>query len=179
MSPADTVFAGLLGEAFADLAAPVRALHASDGPPCWQGQCVVSRGSHPLARLCAWAARLPPAGQGVPTTVQFQRRSDQEIWTRRFGAAAMRSRMWPHHGRLRERLGLVQFDFGLSVSNGGIVWNTLGVRVFGLLPLPAAWFARVHCRESADALGRYTFDVQASLPWIGPVVRYQGWLLPG
>lgn len=178
MSADDSVFAALLGKDFAGLAAPVRALHALDGRPCWRGQCVVSRGTHPLARLCAWAARLPPAGKGVPTTVQFQRQRGQEIWTRHFGTAQMRSRMWPHRGCLRERLGLVQFDFALSASAGDILWHTKRVRVFGLLPLPARWFARVQCREGHDARGRYTFDVQASLPWIGLIVRYQGWLLP-
>lgn len=179
MTAPRSVFEQLLGPAAVQQLLPaVQALHRIDGASHWQGECVVSRGRHPLARLCAWAARLPPSGQALLTTVDFQRSAQRETWTRNFGGALMRSTMWPQHGRLREHLGLVQFDFALHAQDGQIHWNTVAVRVLGVLPLPAAWFARVQCTEAADAQGRYTFDVRASLPWIGRIVRYQGWLLP-
>jgi hypothetical protein len=44
-----------------------------------------------------------------------------------------------------------------------------------VLPLPAAWFAGVRCRERARN-GRYEFLVEATLPLAGPLVRYEGWL---
>jgi hypothetical protein len=172
------LFAQLLGDGFAQLPDQVRALHGLHAPTRWAGECVVVRGGNPLARLCGWAARLPAAGSGLPTCVVFARSASAETWSRDFAGAAMRSRMWAHRGRLRERLGLLQFDFALGSSAAGIQWETAGVRLFGLLPLPAAWFARVQCLESEDAQGRYTFDVSAQLPLIGQVVRYQGWLLP-
>lgn len=52
-----------------------------------------------------------------------------------------------------------------------------GVRAFGLLPLPSGWFEGVRCREREHA-GRYEFLVEARLPLIGLVVRYDGWLEP-
>jgi len=48
------------------------------------------------------------------------------------------------------------------------------VRVLGI-PLPAAWFAGVHAREY-ERDGRYRFDVVATLPLIGLLVHYHGWL---
>ena len=176
---ADSVFAQLLGDDFQQLAPIVAQLHRLDGPGHWQGECVIQRGRHPLARLCGWAARLPRDGQALATTVTLQRSAGQETWTRNFGGVPMRSRMWPWQGRLRERLGLVQFDFQLGVQAGALTWNTRGVRVLGIVPLPAAWFAGVRCTEAVDGQGRYTFDVQARLPLVGLIVHYQGWLLPG
>jgi hypothetical protein len=41
--------------------------------------------------------------------------------------------------------------------------------------LPVSWFANTFAVE-AMIKGRYTFDVRASLPWIGPLIRYRGWL---
>ena len=175
---AASVFAQLLGTGFQHLSPIVARLHHLDGPTQWQGQCVIERGRHPLARLCAWAARLPPGGQALATTVTLQRRAGQETWTRHFGGVPMRSTMWPWQGRLRERLGLVQFDFQLAVQDGALTWNTRAVRLLGIVPLPAAWFAGVQCTEAADEQGRYTFDARASLPLIGPIVHYRGGLLP-
>jgi len=48
------------------------------------------------------------------------------------------------------------------------------VQVLGLR-LPAAWFEGVSARESEHD-DRYHFDVGASLPLAGLLVRYRGWL---
>ena len=58
--------------------------------------------------------------------------------------------------------------------DGAIVWRVVRVSAFGL-PLPARWFTGVGARESAED-GRYRFDVWASLPFIGLLVHYRGWL---
>ena len=46
-----------------------------------------------------------------------------------------------------------------------------------LLPLPASLFEGVRCREFEQD-GRYRFEVEARLPLVGRVIRYEGWLLP-
>ena len=45
------------------------------------------------------------------------------------------------------------------------------------LPLPASLFDGVRCREFEQD-GRYRFLVDARLPAVGRVVRYEGWLEP-
>jgi len=167
------LFEQVLGPAFATLPAPVRALHRAQGERRHRGEVEVERGRTPLARLCAWATRLPPAGHG-PVRVDIDAAPDGERWTRRIGGRAMPSRLWREGDVLCERLGLATFGFRLEVIEQAIAWRVARVRVLGL-PLPAAWFGGVGARESADG-GRYRFDVRAALPLAGLLVHYRGWL---
>ena len=48
----------------------------------------------------------------------------------------------------------------------------------GPLRLPLRLAPQAPARAYADEEGRYRFDVSIALPWIGPLVRYQGWLEP-
>lgn len=168
------LFAGLLGEAFRTLPPPLRRLHERTGTTRWHGEVEVVRGRSLLARLCGWATRLPPAGTG-PIAVEIVVDAGREQWTRHVARHAMRSRLRAVDGLLDERLGLVDFRFRLSSVDHDIVWTVVGVRVFGLLPLPASWFSQVRARESADG-ERYRFEVTAALPLAGPLVHYRGWL---
>lgn len=171
------LFAQVLGPAFARLPPALRTLHSV---PQWQryvGQAEVRRGRHPLLPLCAWLARLPPAGATLPIEVTFSADAQGERWQRRFGTHAMPSRLWLQDGRLRERLGAVEFEFALRVDAAAIVWSAARAWAFGVLPLPRRWLAGVHCRES-ERDGRYAFLVEVALPWIGPFIRYEGWLEP-
>jgi len=171
------LFERLLGDAFATLAPDVRAVHALDGPASWSGAADIERGAHPLARLCAAIAGLPPTARAVPTTVRFSASAKGETWCRDFGGTPMTSRLRACNGRLCERLGPMAFEFALAARHGEIHWRAVGARLFGVLPLPARWFAEIRCREREQA-GRYEFLVEARLPWLGPLIRYEGWLAP-
>lgn len=176
-SAAPPLFARVLGqEAFARLPAPVRALHDAQQDTCWAGSGEVIRGDHPLVLPLAWAARLPPSGV-VPVRVGFVRAGGLERWQRRFGHHRMDSTLWQHGRLLRERLGLVTFDFSLRADAAGLVWSVEAVRTCGVR-LPRRWFARTRAFESTDA-GVYVFDVDVVLPWVGLLVRYHGRLQPG
>lgn len=167
------LFPAVVGDAFASLPAAVRALH--DGSGRWIGEATVERGRGLLSRLCAWATRLPPEG-AHPVVVEIVAAHDGERWTRRYGSAhAMPSRLWRARGVLCERLGPVTLRYRMTVENGALVWRVIGIRVLGLLPLPARWFTGVAPRESEED-GRYRFDVRARLPGVGLLVHYRGWL---
>ena len=75
-----------------------------------------------------------------------------------------------------ERLGLLRFQFRLVAGDGGIEWQVVAVRLFGL-PLPRRWFREVSAREFEQE-GRYRFEVGAGLPLLGRIVDYSGWLDP-
>lgn len=167
------LFERLLGDAFTTLAPRVRKLHRDVGTRRYRGEVVVARGRHVLARLCAWATRLPPAGTG-PIEVEIAADASGERWSRHVGGHVMRSFLRERDGCLHERLGLVTFVFRLRAREGAIDWSVIGVRALGL-PLPARWFNGVAAREGEDA-GRYTFDVRAALPLAGLLVHYRGWL---
>lgn len=167
------LFQHVLGDVFDRLPATVRALHSGEGRQRYRGEVEVSRGQHPLARLLAWATRLPPAGKG-DIEVEIDAGGHVERWTRHVGGHAMPSRLWAQDLLLCERLGLARFGFRLTLEEGVLVWRVERMRALGL-PLPARWFYGVTARESEDA-GRYRFEVQASLPVAGLLVHYLGWL---
>ncbi|HEU4663586.1 MAG TPA: DUF4166 domain-containing protein [Dokdonella sp.] len=168
-----SLFERLLGSAFDTLDPSVRTLHRARGTRRYAGEVEVERGVHPLATLCARATHLPPAGRG-PIEVAIVAEAAGERWSRRVGTRVMRSRLWQRDGLLHERLGAVTFAFRLQARDGAIEWTVARVRALGL-PLPSRWFAAVGACE-ADRDGRYTFDVRASLPRVGLLVRYRGWL---
>lgn len=172
-APAPLLFPSLLGDGFDELPSRVRALHLREGRQHLSGEVEVERGSGWLSRACAWATRLPPAGSG-PIGVEIVAVPGGERWTRSIAGHVMASRLWSRDGLLREKLGLVTFAFQLSVEDAAIVWRATGAWVFGL-PLPAAWLEGVAACESQRD-GRYHFDVFATLPRVGLLVRYRGWL---
>jgi hypothetical protein len=169
----DALFQRVLGTGFDSLSPLLKALHLAPGLRLYRGQVQVERGAHPIARVLAWATRLPPAGQGE-VRVEIDAREQCEKWTRHIHGHAMPSRLWSADGLLYERLGLATFGFRLSVERGAIVWRVARVAALGL-PLPARWFDGVIAHESVEA-GRYCFDVRAALPVAGLLVRYRGWL---
>lgn len=168
-----TLFERLLGSAFDTLGPRVRELHLDTGTRRYAGEVEVERGRHPLAALCAWATRLPPAGRG-PIEVEIAADAVGECWSRHVGAHVMRSRLWEQGGLLHERLGAATFVFRLVARGGALEWTVVRASALGL-PLPARWFSAVAARE-ADGGGRYTFEVTAALPIAGLLVRYRGWL---
>lgn len=176
-----TLYQTLLGAAFFRLPDTLRALHGVHGAARYSGEVTVVRGSSLLSRLCARMAGLPRAMADAPVTVEFASGPRGEIWARTFGApprvSRMRSKLWHRDGQLRERLGPLQFRFVLHTWDGTIFWNVVGVRLLGILPLPAALFRDVRCNER-QVDGRYAFEVDAAMPLVGRIVHYRGWLLP-
>lgn len=172
-----TLFQQALGAAFFRLPESLRRLHAGRGRFSYAGCATIERGRRPLARLCAWVAGLPAAGEEVATRVEFDCRPNRETWRRDFGGARMTSSLSFHDGLLRERIGPIQFRFALHANAGVIWWTVAGARLFGILPLPALMFDGVRCREYEQD-DRYRFEVDASLPVAGRIIRYAGWLEP-
>jgi len=170
--PPDALFPRVLGEAFARLPLSVRRFHLAPGR--WRGEAEVERGDGVLSRLFALLTQLPPRGHH-PVQVEVCEIGDGERWSRRYGDGhTMRSRLWCHDGRLRERLGPILFEYAMHADAEALVWRVDRVRALGL-PLPVRWFAGVVARETSRE-GRYRFDVRAEMPWIGLLVHYRGGL---
>ena len=172
-----TLFQQALGAAFFNLPTSVRRLHAVRGTARYAGIASIERGRNPLARLCANIAGLPATMREVPITVEFVADAKSEAWHRDFGGTRMHSRLAFRDGLLRERIGPLQFRHVLLANAGAIWWRVESVRLLGVLPLPARWFRGVRCREREHA-DRYEFLVEAALPLVGQVIRYEGWLEP-
>jgi Domain of unknown function (DUF4166) len=170
------LFASLLGKNFEALPTIVQQVH-SGKTLMLTGTARVTRGPGLLSRLFALAARLPAAIDETPVQVHIERLSHlNESWQRQFGPSKMPSLLsGTPDGSIRERLGLVCFDFQLQTCADlqGFDWIVKRVRVFGLLPMPASWFSEVRAKSYAED-GRYRFLVHAQMPIIGLLVRYEG-----
>lgn len=170
-----SLFLNLLGTQADALPSQVRRLHALPMPVELRGRAQASAARGLLARLCAFVAGLPRADGEVPACVRLVSPSPGvEIWTREFGTSTFRSRLRAVNGELHEQLGPVRIRFRLHGDAQGIVWAPLAIDVLRI-PLPRRLLACVFARESEHD-GRYRFDVAAALPWIGLIVRYEGWL---
>ncbi len=164
----------LLGERFETLPPRVRELHDVVGASTWSGRADVERGRSLAARVVATLFGLPPAGHDQALRVTFQVDGNREIWSRMFGNAVFRSVQYERGGLLNERVGPSTFVFALDTSADGMALVLRGVRFLGV-PLPRFLAPSVRTFES-ERDGRYRFEVEASLPLLGRIVRYVGWL---
>ena len=161
---------------FATLPGPVKDLHAVMTQRRWQGRARVTRGRGMLARIVAVVMRFPPMVADTPLTVTMDRRGEVEVWTRDFAARRFRSTLRLHRGQMTERFGLLTFAIALQVRDGALHYPVVKGWFCGM-PLPRWSLPRSDTVESAEG-ARATFDVGLSLPMVGAIVRYQGWLEP-
>ena len=158
---------------FSDLPEALRRIHDPRSKQL-NGRCDVERGGNWLVRWLAPSASLPPSGGDVPLIVSIRVDEQGETWTRNFGGHRMQSRLWVRDSLLAERLGAITLLFVLTAVEGRIEWRVAAARFLGM-PLPMSWFVGASATE-AIIDGRYTFDVSATLPLVGLLVRYRGWL---
>lgn len=143
----------------------VRRFHERAGR--FHGRAVVS------TRRLAWLLGLPSRSGECEIAVDVWRDEGGEIWTRYFPPRPMRSGLRVEGDLLVERLGLATLRFRLHASFEALEWECVGVSVLGV-PLPPRWFRVIACESARD--GRYRFIAGASLPGVGELVRYEGWL---
>lgn len=174
--PSPPLYRSLLGPAFDRLPAKVRELHTVHGRTIWVGEADVSRGASRLARFGGWLAGLPPAGRAVPVTVTFTAERGGETWHRSFGGKTFISHQRAHYDRIIERAGLVTLTMRPSVVDGHLELTLLAMRILGV-SVPAPLRPVIRTREF-EHQHRYMFDVEASLPRFGLIIRYNGWLMP-
>ena len=163
-----------MDDSFDNLPEALRRIHDSRSKQLL-GRCAVERGGHWLVRWLAPMASLPPATDDTALSVGILVDAQGETWNRTFGDHRMQSRLRARGALLAERLGATTLLFTLLAVDERIEWRVVGARFFGV-PLPVSWFAGAIATE-AIVDGRYTFDVCATLPIIGLLVRYRGWLV--
>ena len=178
---ADSAYPTVLGSAFDRLPPVMQSLHRPGPRAVWRGEAEVRRGRGRIAALIASIFGFPEAGGAVPVEVTFTTDANgRETWSRRFGGRLMQSTQEAGTGRdqhlIVERFG--PFAFALA-----LVWDDSRLRIiprhwrlFGL-PLPRALMPVDDSHETLRD-GSFRFHVEISVPLIGEVVRYDGWLLP-
>ncbi|WP_297589640.1 DUF4166 domain-containing protein [Roseibium sp.] len=176
--PSPILFQKALGLEFNALPAPVQSLHTVFDRRTWKGRARISRGTSILGNLLCRFIGFPPENDDTPVTVTIERRGDREIWQRHFGAKKFKSvlslRDNEQAGHIRERFGPLQFDIDLRLHENRLHFPVSRGTLFGL-PLPR-WLLPVSEATETARDGRFHFDVKLSLPGLGLLVRYQGWL---
>lgn len=175
-TPVVPLFQTALGDGILALPDVVQDLHGVLHRRRWAGRAVITRGRGFLARLICRIVGFPPAGQDAEVEVSMHRSGQTEHWVRNFGGKQFRSALTVSKaGGVWERFGLFTFEIALEVSDGRLGYPVRRARLFGL-PWPMVLTPKSDTFEAADADGRATFDVAISLPIVGQLIHYQGWL---
>jgi Domain of unknown function (DUF4166)/Saccharopine dehydrogenase NADP binding domain len=171
----------VLGDAWMQLAAEVRAMHAAPGNA--RGRASVERGTGLASQAVARLFGFPRAATDIPVEVTFTDTVGDvasETWRRRFGEGSFSSEQSLGAGRddglIVERFGPFKFGLAVVVENGRLNlvvrrWSAFGV------PMPQVLAPTGVAYEYAEG-GRFRFHVKIALPVIGLIVRYRGFLVP-
>lgn len=159
------------------LPATVWQLHETAG--LYSGRCQIERGKGWLIGFALRMGRFPPSGADVPVTVRTSETKQGWIWERDFDGHKTRSSL-----TYDQRTGCVREDFGRmtiwlkpELSETGLKIGIRGLTIFGL-PVPAFLLPCSSTVERQDEQGRFRFDVSATAPGLGLLIRYRGWLTP-
>jgi hypothetical protein len=159
--------------------AAVREAHAPDPARELLGEVDIDGAENPFGHAIAWIIGFPSTGRGLKASVTIEREGAGEVWVRRFGTATFASHLSEvGPGKLAERFGPITFDLAPSADAQGFKLAIVRARL-GELPLPRFLTPQTDAGGNVDGNGRYRFDVAISLPFIGRLVRYRGWLTPG
>jgi len=174
----DSVFAHLLGDAWAALPAAVRGFHQSTDAR-YAGTALVRGADHLPARLLRRMFGFPRPGASVPVHIHVRREGDGERWSRRFGDRAFASCFRREAGDtlLAERFGPFRFHFALAVADGRMHWHFRRWSL-GSLPLPHALGPRIESWEAEDGNGAFRFYSHADFPLLGRLIHYDGIVVP-
>ncbi|WP_027243476.1 DUF4166 domain-containing protein [Leisingera daeponensis] len=144
-------------------------------PPARSQGVVTVEGGNRWARLLAGLAGFPPPMPRTRFRLDVAQQGRGHVWQRSFGKYQTRSRLRfdPHKGQAVERFGPVELELAASVQQGALVVTVEKARLFGL-PLPRALCPQSASMEYETPEGHLGFDISASLPRIGLLVRYSG-----
>jgi hypothetical protein len=172
-----SLYRRVLGGTYEEMPMPWRALHDS-GVSTWKGQCRCDPAETWVGRAVSRLFQFPASESEAPISVAFTMSGAGEIWTRRIGRRVMRSRQYigvrGKRGAVVEQFGPLAFDLDLPIEKGRMDLVMTGARFVGFA-LPRWCWPRIRAFETG-AEGKFRFDVEISLPAVGRLVRYRGWL---
>jgi hypothetical protein len=169
-----SLFRGVLGPRFDELAPALRRFHALAGPHVLCGVVETDPPASTLGRALAWCVGSPRRTTTGPLRFELDAAPGIETWIRHFPGRTMRSRLLLADGQVEERLGAARLVFALEVDGGRLRMRLLRLRFLGLT-CPAWLRPRVVALETGEG-DRLHFHIEAHVPMLGQVVGYRGWL---
>ena len=155
----------------------VRDLHSGEGR--YSGRCSIQRGRGVLVALALRIGRFPPAGEDLPVTLTIRKSGAYWQWERDFAGHKTRSRITfdPLCGMVREQIGGLTIWLQPVRTDKGLTIEIRRLALFGI-PCPGFLLPRSGSTEAEDVQLRFRFDISATAPGLGHLIRYQGWLEP-
>ncbi len=180
--PSMPLYRNILGNAWDRLPAEIRSMHDVDDAEIVHGRARVTRGESKIAQKIADLFGFPAADEDIAVSVQFTAKDGTEKWTRTFGDKSFSSTQHAGKGHwqrlLIERFGPLQFAMALVLESDNRLRLVLRHwRAFGI-PIPLCLCPKSDSYETVGN-GKFRFNVRISLPMIGLIVHYQGWLRKG
>jgi len=172
-----------MGAAFERLAPALARFHSLSGTHRLQGHVQVDAPATWAARLLAFALGAPQRAAQGEITFELDARPAAERWTRRFPTQTMQSTLREAAGQVSgqvagqvvEHLGAARLTFALQEAEGRLVMQLQQLHFCGIA-CPAWLRPQVVAQETGIGEALH-FKVQATVPWIGRVVSYQGHLV--
>lgn len=174
-----SLYRRVLAEKFETLPRAIKEAHAFQGQQYLSGEADVCCNETMIGTLLLRLLGLPRSGKGQTASIQFEEDGQGERWHRRFGRDNFSSRVKLHEtkpGPIVETMGGVSAVIGLQVLPEGLRWDIESLSLLGL-PLPRC-IAPVTQATEREVDGLYRFDVSITLPLLGPLITYRGWLQP-
>jgi hypothetical protein len=170
----NSLYQQVMGSAFAQLPVVLQRFHSLDGSHTLYGSVEVEPPESFGARWIARGLGAPLEAQKGPIRFELVADAASEIWTRHFPGKTMTSRLTVVHGQIAERLGAARLGFELEGGADKLEMRLVWLRFLGL-PCPR-WLLPSIIAEEAATEGRLHFRVRASLPLLGVVTGYWGYL---
>ncbi len=168
-----------MGPAFQRLAPALARFHSLSGTHRLQGRVQVDAPATWSGRLLALALGAPQRAAEGTITFELDARPAAERWTRRFPVQTMQSTLREVTGQVAgqvvEHLGAARLTFALHEAEGRLVMQLQQLHFCGIA-CPQWLRPRVVAEETGIGEALH-FKVQATVPWVGRVVSYQGHLL--
>lgn len=171
-----SLYQRVLGGDFDRLPEVLRRFHGAPSGATARGTFRVERGAGRVRNWLATRAGLPLPGEAVALRLDVTVQGDEELWTRTFGAAPLRTRQRERKGRLVELHPPWALCIRLSASEDGMQLDHEAITWHGLR-LPRCCAPDVTTTVQAQGKGWFV-AVSVSLPVLGMVCRYSGEVHP-
>ncbi|PQA78399.1 DUF4166 domain-containing protein [Rhodoferax sp. TS-BS-61-7] len=168
------MYRSVMGDAFNRLATPVQQFHSFEGLQEFHGEVQVAEPASVLAKLLAIFLGAPLKASQGPIRFELLAAPSTETWTRFFPSKTMRSTLTKSGNRITERLGASRLTFELMEVAGALEMRLEKLHFLGI-PCPSWLMPRVTARETGG-VHTLNFHIQASVPVIGMVASYTGYL---
>jgi hypothetical protein len=172
------LYSQLLGKDWLALAENIRCAHSVGAE--LHGVFRISLGAGWVVKQLVCWSDLPPAAEAADTHLKIFSEDAGERWERRFDDKSFTTRQWKgKDGFLVERFGKWELHFKLYVKEGNLFYDQSGARLcLGALriPMPLACAPRVSAKEMRDGVARVLVSVTVTLPLVGQLISYDGYL---